>query len=556
MAYVTDARALFSGATWNGAEVTKRPVFVTYSFPTSLPDYQEDEFSKAGFRGLTAREQADARRALAAWDKVSGIHFLEVDPGKGDINFGVYDFRKIAGMSETSGFALFPDVRADTYASLLAGVPDFSWDFGGDVFLDRASGTSFSVMLHEIGHAIGLKHPFEAEPGHKEILNPRYDTSDVTVMSYTWTSDVLAGLGILDVDAVQTLYGTARLDGRQVASWSFDSRTDTLTQTGFSRADAILGISTADRIEGGKGNDTLAGFTGDDTLSGSAGDDVLFGGAGDDLLLPGTGQNIIDGGAGFDTLSHAGYGRGLAITLETGASDGVTRAGSRQLDTFGGIEAVIGTAYNDTLTGNGGTNVLEGGAGRDALIGTGGQDTASYAHAAIGVRVSLARPSLNTGDARGDSFRGIEHLAGSAFSDRLTGDAVRNRLEGGAGNDLLDGGAGADVLAGGTGRDAFLFSTALGGGNVDRLTDFDPVRDTIQLDSAIFSTFRTPGPLSRGHFRDLASGSAERSDRILYESRSGALYYDADGATVGHGAVKIAVLANKADLSAADFLIV
>ena len=106
------------------------------------------------------------------------------------------------------------------------------------------------------------------------------------------------------------------------------------------------------------------------------------------------------------------------------------------------------------LSGLAGNDTLEGGDGDDTLDGGAGNDTASYADAAGGVTVSLARhgAAQNTGGAGTDTLIGIENLTGSAFDDTLTGDAGDNVLGGRAGNDTLNGGAGNDTLDGGDGQ--------------------------------------------------------------------------------------------------------
>ncbi|HET7805250.1 MAG TPA: cadherin-like domain-containing protein [Pseudolabrys sp.] len=110
------------------------------------------------------------------------------------------------------------------------------------------------------------------------------------------------------------------------------------------------------------------------------------------------------------------------------------------------ITALIGTNFDDTLIGNAGTNVLEGGGGGDTLIGGGGVlDFASYAHAQFGVTANLGNTALNTNDALGDIYIGINGLIGSNLPDTLTGDNSDNYLRGRGGGDTLDGGAGSDT---------------------------------------------------------------------------------------------------------------
>ena len=135
----------------------------------------------------------------------------------------------------------------------------------------------------------------------------------------------------------------------------------------------------------------------------------------------------------------------------------------------------------------------------------------------------------------------------------LTGNEFANTLFGNAGANTLNGGAGIDQLYGYGGADIFRFDTALGGGNVDTIADFNPADDTIQLENAVFTT------LPLGFLNAIAfwTGTAahDTDDRIIYNQSTGALFYDPDG-TAGAAAVQFATLSTKPTISNADFAVV
>jgi Ca2+-binding RTX toxin-like protein len=133
----------------------------------------------------------------------------------------------------------------------------------------------------------------------------------------------------------------------------------------------------------------------------------------------------------------------VRIDLGRGTASGGHATGDR----LSFILKLVGSDFDDTLIGDGLANWLEGGAGADILDGganpADAPDYASYFRATSGVVASLADPSRNTGDAAGDTYRGIEALEGSNFGDILTGDAGDNFLSGYAGDDVLVAGVGA-----------------------------------------------------------------------------------------------------------------
>lgn len=136
-----------------------------------------------------------------------------------------------------------------------------------------------------------------------------------------------------------------------------------------------------------------------------------------------------------------------------------------------------------------------------------------------------------------------------------TGNALANTIVGAAAANTLNGLQGADVLSGGAGADAFVFSTALGAGNIDRITDFSVVADTIRLDDAVFSRIAA-GALAVSAFVANSSGlAADAADRIIYETDTGALWYDADGSGVASTRVQFATLSAGLALTSADFVV-
>ena len=166
------------------------------------------------------------------------------------------------------------------------------------------------------------------------------------------------------------------------------------------------------------------------------------GGAGNDNILSFVNADYSTAAVASIQWTTAIFSRALPPTWRYPSQNTGNAAG----DTYSNINSLIGTGFNDVLIGNSSTDALEGGAGADTLIGGGGSlDFASYGHAQSGVVANLASPNLNTGDAAGDSYSGINGLIGSNFADTLTGDNNDNYLRGRGGGDTLDGGGGSDT---------------------------------------------------------------------------------------------------------------
>jgi Ca2+-binding RTX toxin-like protein len=375
--------------------------------------------------------------------------------------------------------------------------------------------------------------------------------------------------------------------------------------------DILTGSSEANLIQGGDGNDILVWSWGSDTLDGGAGDDTvvydaaygvtldlsnnaanagvaaghvfwnienavggsagdaligngaankLDGGAGADTLTGGWGSDTLDGGTGIDTARYDNTPYGVTVNL---ANSGLN-SGSAAGDVLISIENVIGSDAADALIGNGeanhlqgrgGADTLSGGWGSDTLDGGSGIDTVDYNDTAYGVTVDLTNSARNTGVAAGDVLIGIENVIGSEGVDRLVGDGGANLLDGRFGHDTIDGGWGNDVLKGWYGWDTFVFSSALNGiSNVDHLADFYAPDDVIHLDDAVFTGIGAIGGLSATAFT-IGANATSASHKIVYNSATGELFFDADGSGAG-ARVKFATVQLGTTITAGDFHIV
>ncbi|TIU66675.1 MAG: calcium-binding protein, partial [Mesorhizobium sp.] len=123
-------------------------------------------------------------------------------------------------------------------------------------------------------------------------------------------------------------------------------------------------------------------------------------------------------------------------------------------------------------------------------------------------------------------------------------------IQGNAGANVINGGGGADKLSGFGGNDTFVFNSALGNGNVDRITDFN--KDKIHLDDAVFAGLKLGGLSSDAFFAGRAAHDS--SDHIIYNSSTGALSYDSDG-TGGAAQTQFATLSPGLSLTAASFFV-
>jgi Ca2+-binding RTX toxin-like protein len=142
----------------------------------------------------------------------------------------------------------------------------------------------------------------------------------------------------------------------------------------------------------------------------------------------------------------------------------------------------------------------------------------------------------------------------------LLGNAGKDGLVGGSGNDLLNGGADDDILTGGMGKDRFVFgdgtpfnAASLG---IDRINDFTPGEDSIDLNKATFDLFKQDFASNFAIVTDDAS-AATNTAAIVYNTSNGNLFYNTNGIDVGFGnGGQFASLFGQPALSAQDFKLI
>jgi Ca2+-binding RTX toxin-like protein len=241
--------------------------------------------------------------------------------------------------------------------------------------------------------------------------------------------------------------------------------------------------SDVEKIFTGSGNDTITAGPGDQELRAGAGTNMINAGPGNDLLAAGAGNDVFNGGSGFDTVSYTQHSAGVAVTIG-GPPDGGPFG--EQDNVKQDIEALIGSGFNDDLTGSAGPNNLFGGGGHDDLKGLRGKDLLDGGRTEFGwffedgsdeyfggAGIDTVSAAGHVGDqvlsidglandlVLGDPAQGVdnirkdvENVVGGPGADRIKGSRKANRLTGGEGNDKLAGLGGNDRLLGQAGNDS------------------------------------------------------------------------------------------------------
>jgi len=344
---------------WNAGKPFGTAVELTFSFPVAVPAYASEEDAN-GFSGFTTEQKAATRQIIARIAAEIGLTFTEVADTAA--NYGVLRFANNKQGEVSSGYAQVPFGAAD--------------DSSGDVYINNEQpenlsnitpgSNAWATLVHEIGHALGLKHPgnYNAGEAGADAAEPPFlpateDSVLYTIMSYNYTPDEQERdwWGIYDLLALQHLYGKKPVaTGNNTYTYNDNSGTVLLVINDSG------GIDTVD----------VAAVTGGVTLS----------------LVPGS----------FSSVGKTATGKAASNNL------------SIAFDVI--IEHVIGSAGNDTITGNSANNQLRGNGGNDSINGGGGIDTALFSGLRAGYSINVgSNGALSVQGADGnDSLSSIERL--------------------------------------------------------------------------------------------------------------------------------------------------
>jgi serralysin len=251
---------LDSGPDWNFLTPAANVIRYTFSLASGT------EANMTGQEAFTTSQQAATRTALGYISQVTGIQFVETSTGTDaeihlcNINLTPSNVTGLCSWYSKYGYSgnQLTSYDANAYVYL----DNVEWRAAN---MNLTPGTQgYETLLHELGHALGLKHPFETISDNTAVLPAAQDNTANTLMSYNHSGSAYhSSFQQYDIAALNWLYGGDGLGG----SLGINSTTGGRYFTGTTGADTLIGTAANDKFQGNGGNDMIDGGAGTDTVT-------------------------------------------------------------------------------------------------------------------------------------------------------------------------------------------------------------------------------------------------------------------------------------------------
>ncbi len=592
-----------SPMTWNGFGIEGESLTISFSFFSALPSYYLNlnstdsninillsTIDQNNVEALSPALQQAFFKVSLAWESVANITFInsginnpnatiaiagaafKFDPGynEGNGGFPYAITQKIIDSTSNGANSSWGDIWINTDENTMAGLNNTS--------LTEPGQDGYETLLHEMGHALGLRHPNDAAYSQDQLhTTMSYTKANITYDGVQWYPSAPM---LYDILAIQTMYGPNMQNHQFDDNYTFstdanrpsvealwDAGGNDTFNAGNQTASVFINLNPGEFSSIGTGDrdkayiaiaynvgvddnyiENAIGGSANDELIGNNADNQLFGGEGEDTMLGGLGNDayIIDNASDV-VIENANEGTDDTVL----SSVTYTLGENIEWLILTGIDAVDGTgnALNNVLNGNNAANTLDGGTGADTLIGGAGDDTyqidntgdvvsenanegtdtvRSSISYALGANVEkLILTGTGAVDATGNELNNIltgnnaaNILVGGAGKDTLISGVGEDTLIGDEGNDILHGddGAGGDILEGGSGFDTYYADDG------DTIRDSDG-KGTIylngkQLTFAIRNKGETTWTDAAGNSYALSGGNLQINDPLTIEGFS------------------------------------
>lgn len=333
---------------WNLSQEIGTQIVLTYSF-------MKDVVPSMGQRILSNPEQKVVRDALALVSSFTGLSFTEVlesAQSVGQIRWGV------SQQSNSKGFSWLPQAKNLN-------------DQAGDILMDeesmlylQAGGQGLEALLHELGHALGLRHPVNSDiyDNWSQVAAEKFNSAQLTVMAQSKTGSDLsrADFGILDVAALRYLYGVNKIntndsiyklidtDGQSLKTIVDDEGCDVVDCSELSSGVSVNLVSgslwdVGLTRDGARATNNMS--TSLDTVlesvKGTSYDDVLVGNSLDNQFTPSKGNDWIEGAEGLDTVYVAGSKSDWIVNFTNGQIELLSCRANEGLKSLDSVERLV-----------------------------------------------------------------------------------------------------------------------------------------------------------------------------------------------------------------------